>query len=133
MNVSETGWDDFERFRTIIRDPPRRFHAASREAQALVLETPPKLTGTRWEALVLATAEHIAILNDQQIPHWCDEPNRFLPIPQVSLGHLLARTDATSFIFIEIPASFPRHGALPDPFDLDERGGEREYVYILDR
>ena len=72
--------NDDERYRMLISDLPRRFHAASRELQARSLEEAPRLTGTKWDALLAAVAEHIAITHGHPVPEWCDDPERSLRI-----------------------------------------------------
>ena len=54
-------------------------------------------------------------------PAWVDEPERFLdstwvlsPLPSIRMHSLMFA-----------PAAFLRHGAIPDPRDLDRRRGER--------
>ena len=112
--------DDF-RYKLVIHELPRRFHEADRDEQCKVLRESPPLTGTRWDALLAATVEHIARLHDHEPPPWTEEPERFLETPWiVSRNKCIA---AQSLIFC--PAAFIRDGALPDPLDLDERGGER--------
>ena len=114
------GWTEYELQRAILHDLPRRFHALAAAAQWAVLETAPPLTHTRWDALLAATAEHIAGLHGHAVPEWIDEPERFLaPTWVVPATHCI-RMDAIAFA----PAAFIRHGALPDPKDLDSRGGE---------
>ena len=73
------------------------------------------LTHTKWDAL------HVAWLHGHEAPAWVDEPERFLdstwvvsPIPEIRMHSLMFA-----------PAAFLRHGAIPDPRDLDRRGGER--------
>ena len=114
------GWTEYELQRAILHDLPRRFHALAAEEQHTVLAAPPPLTRTRWDALLAATAEHIAGLHGLAVPEWIDEPERFLaPTWVVPETHCI-RMDAIAFA----PAAFIRHGALPDPKDLDSRGGE---------
>ena len=129
VSTIEGGRNEVERFRMIVCDLPRRFHAASRPIQERSLADPPRLTGTRWDALLAAMAEHLAILHDHEIPVWCDEPDRFLRIPWVPLGELLPGICANAYI--DTPASFVRHGALVEPSSLDSRGGEREYGCLV--
>ena len=124
----ETARNDDERYRMIIHDLPRRFHASSRDGQVHALAEAPPLTGTNWDALLAAVAEHIAIIHDHPIPDWCDEPERFLDIPW--LPARIGGMDMASS-WVDSPGAFLRHGALPDPADLDERGGERDYGSLL--
>ena len=112
--------DDSHRFGMIMRDLPRRFHQESREGQLAALKDPPALTGTRWDALLAAVTEHIARLHDHAVPAWVDEPERFLRIPWVISDNPTVAADSVLYC----PAAFIRHGALPDPTELDARGGE---------
>ena len=99
---------------------PRRFHALRREDQAAALVTAPPLTGTPWDALLAAVVEHIARLHDHPVPAWVDEPARFLDPPWMISSNAAIAADALLYS----PAAFIRHGALPDPLDLDSaRGG----------
>ena len=83
---------------------------------------------TRWPlrwaltlALLAAMVEHLARLHGFEQPAWVDEPERFLDSPWVLSPVPLIRMEALMFA----PAAFLRHGAIPDPRDLDRRGGER--------
>lgn len=114
----------------LVRDLPRRFHATRGPLQGLSLCEAPKLTGTHWDALLAAVAEHLAILHDLPIPAWVDEPERFLRIPWMPLHRLPALYAAA---FIDSPGAFVRHGTLVDPSELDSRGGEREYGCLIGR
>ena len=114
--------DDHERYRMLMHNLPRFFHGATREFQAQALLQRPSLSGQRrWDALLAALAEHLAMIHDQPIPEWCHEKERFLDIPWVVFNRYKGmRTLALT----RCPAAFLRHGALPDPEDLDARGGE---------
>lgn len=74
----EDGWTDPELLRAILHDLPRRFHGLSPAGQAKVLAEVPPTTGSRWDALLAATVEHIAVLHGHTPPAWVDEPARFL-------------------------------------------------------
>ena len=115
-----TKWNDADIERAILHDLPRRFHALSPGEQAAVLDSPPPLTGTRWDALLAATAEHLAELHGQSLPGWLEEPARRLDQPWALPTGGRVRRNAILYA----PAAFVRHGALPDPRDLDARGGE---------
>ena len=115
---------DAERYRMLISDLPRRFHAASRERQARALERAPRLTGTRWDALLAAVAEHIAICHDHPVPDWCDEPERslkiyWMPIRAYGKGF-------PGFVYRDTPGAFLRHGVIVAGWELSERDGHRE-------
>ena len=112
--------DDAHRYRMIMSDLPRRFHQESLEGQQAALEDPPALTGTRWDALLAAVVEHIARLHDHTVPAWVEEPERFLSVPWVISSNPTIAADSVLYC----PAAFIRHGALPDPAELDARGGE---------
>ncbi len=64
----ETAWNDDERYRMIVRDLPRRFHSSSRDRQTYALGAAPRLTGTKWDVLLAAVAEHIAIIHNHRFP-----------------------------------------------------------------
>ena len=113
--------DDEGRYRALMHQLPRRFHALGREEQAAALLAPPPLTGAPWDALLAAVVEHIARLHDHPVPAWVDEPARFLETPWMISSNPAIAADALLYS----PAAFIRHGALPDPLDLDARGGER--------
>lgn len=123
------GRSDTERYRMLVCDLPRRFHAASPDVRARCLADPPPLTSTRWDALLAAVAEHVAILHGCSIPSWCDEPERHLRIPWAPLSELSG--GAPSSAWIDAPGAFVRHGVLIDPASLDARGGEREYGCLI--
>ena len=117
----EEGWAEEGLGRAIIHDLPRRFHALTEDEQRQVIEAPPALTGTRWDALLAATAEHICELHGHSVQSWMDEPERFLNETWVLAWTPSIRANALAFA----PPAFARHGAVPDPRELDERGGER--------
>ena len=114
--------DDDLRYRVLIHQLPREFHSLSHAEQAEALAGRPELTGVQpWDAFLAAVVEHIAWLHGHPVPAWVDEPERFLDRPW-----LAARTRRDSFEFVLFaPGAFIRHGALPDPRDLDARGGEK--------
>ncbi len=76
--------EDSERYRGLIHQLPREFHALSHDDQAAALAEPPTLTGERrWDAFLAAVVEHIARHHDHTVPEWVDEPERFLDRPWV--------------------------------------------------
>jgi hypothetical protein len=115
------GWSDGDLLRAMLHDLPRRFHGLAPEGQRKVLRQRPALTRTRWDALLAATVEHIADLHGHTAPDWVDEPERFLNITWITSDVPWIRDNAIAYS----PAAFIRHGALPDPRDLDHRGGEQ--------
>ena len=100
------GWSNGELKRAILHDLPRRFHGLQQSRQLEVLSRPPALTGTRWDALLAATVEHIAELHDQPIPGWVNEPERFLKITWVLPEGPVIQEEARAYA----PAAFIRHG-----------------------
>lgn len=48
----------------LISDLPRRFRQSSRGRQEYTLAESPRLTGTKWDSLLAAVAEYIAIRHD---------------------------------------------------------------------
>jgi hypothetical protein len=119
-NAINERWNDADIERAILHDLPRRFHALPSDEQAALLAGPPPLTGTRWDALLAATAEHLAEVHGQPLPEWLEEPARRLDQPWALPKSRRIRRNAILYA----PAAFVRHGALPDPRDLDARGGE---------
>ena len=120
-NAVKQGWPEDDLGRAIIHDLPRRFHALSEDGQRQVLKNAPTLTGTRWDALLAATAEYLCELHGHSVQPWMDEPERFLDETWVLAWTPSIRSKALAFA----PPAFVRHGAVPDPRELDERGGER--------
>ena len=107
-------------YRKIVHEVPRFLMAVEPERRAAILEAPPSLTGTRWDALLAGMAEHLAGLHGLEAPAWCDERERFVDPPWAAVAAVASRS------VVRAPAAFLRHGALPDPMDLDARGGEPE-------
>ena len=120
-NAVTEGWKRADIYRAIIHEIPRLFHSLDPEAQRQAIKDAPTLTGTPWDALIAAVVEHIARLHGQDIPAWVEEPERFLGETWVVSRLPLIRYESLAFA----PGAFIRHGALPDPRDLDARGGER--------
>ena len=116
------GWPDADIYRWIVHDLARQFHARSAEEQRQALEERVEPTRTRWDALLAAMVEHVATLHGHPVPEWVNEPERFRKRTWV-----VARTPQTRFDSVMYaPAAFLRHGAIPDPRDLDRRGGEQD-------
>ena len=119
------GWSEDTLARMFIHDLPRAFHSLGPEQQRSVLDDAPPLTGTPWDALLAAMAEHLAELHGHPTREWMDEPERFLDHTWVLARNCAIRANALAFG----PPAFVRHGTVIDPRDLDERGGEfREWV-----
>lgn len=115
------GWPEPDIYRMVVRGLPRGFHARSAGEQREALAERVPLTGTKWDALVAAVVEHMARLHGHQVPAWVDEPERFLDRTWILSPIRPIRMNALVFA----PGAFLRHGAIPDPRDLDRRGGER--------
>ena len=116
------GWPDADIYRWIVHDLPRQFHARSADEQRQALEERVALTRTRWDALLAAMVEHVATLHGHPVPEWVNEPERFQRRTWVVSRTRQIRLDSLMYA----PAAFLRHGAVPDPRDLDRRGGERD-------
>ena len=115
------GWPEVDIERWIVHDLPRQFHARSAAEQREALAERVPLTHTKWDALIAAMVEHVAWLHGHEPPAWVDEPERFLDSTWVVSPLRTIRMESLMFA----PAAFLRHGAIPDPRDLDRRGGER--------
>ena len=119
------GWSEDTLARMFIHDLPRTFHSLGPVQQSDILDDAPPLTGTPWDALLAAMAEHLAELHGHPTREWMDEPERFLDHTWVLARNSAIRANALAFG----PPAFVRHGTVIDPRDLDERGGEsREWV-----
>ena len=114
------GWPEADIARMIVCGLPRGFHARSAAVQRAALAERVPLTHTKWDALVAGMVEHVARLHGHEPPAWVDEPERFLKPTWVVSPCPSAWIDALQFG----PAACRRHGAIPDPVDLDARGGE---------
>lgn len=123
VRAVESGWTKDELMRAILHELPRKLQRLTQAERERVLAERPPVTATRWDALLAATAEHVAGLHGLPPPAWTDEPARFVEppwvLPEPEFDDL--RHDAIWYA----PAAFVRHGVLPDPRDLDRRGGER--------
>ena len=117
----EEGWPEEDTYRWIVCQLPRSFHGRSAAEQRAALAERVPLTGTKWDALLAAMVEHVAWLHGHQRPAWVDERERFLDTTWVVADTPWTRLYSVIFA----PAAFLRHGAIPDPRDLDARGGER--------
>ena len=118
--IIEDGPDRGSRYRALMHQLPRRFHGLARDEQKAALAEPAPLTGTPWDALLAGVVEHLARLHGHPVPAWLDEPARFLDRPWVISRNPAIAADSVLYA----PGAFIRHGALPDPLDLDARGGE---------
>ncbi|MXZ70825.1 MAG: hypothetical protein F4Z04_04865 [Acidobacteria bacterium] len=115
------GWPETDIYRMVVHGLPRGFHACSEAEQREALAERVPLTHTKWDALLAAVVEHVARLHGHEPPAWVDEPGRFLDRTWVLSPIRPIRMNALVFA----PGAFLRHGAIPDPRDLDSRGGER--------
>ena len=120
------GWPEDDVKRMVVCGFPRWFNGLPRREQHEQLNRRPAPTHTRWDALIAGMAEHLAELHDHPIPEWVNEPDRFLETTWVLPESELMRLESLWYA----PPAFIRHGAIPDPADLDARGGER-YDWIL--
>ena len=100
---------------------PRPAEAVSRVDGGRAETGAGKRTGADGNALLAATAEHICELHGHPVQPWMDEPERFLNETWILAWTPSIRSNALAFA----PPAFVRHGAVPDPCEFDERGGER--------
>ena len=121
----DNAWSDSERYRMLISDLPRRFHHSSRDRQEYALAEAPRLTGTNWDSLLAAAAEHIAITHDHPVPDWCDDPQRSLKIYWMPLRAPGKRFPGKAYR--DTPGAFLRHGVIIGGRELGWREGDRDY------
>ena len=114
-------WPESDIERWIVCGLPRDFNVLNAAQQRAALAERVPLTHTRWDALLAAMVEHVAWLHGHERPAWVDEPERFLETTWVLSPIPSGRMESLMYA----PAAFLRHGAIPDPRDLDSRGGER--------
>lgn len=118
-------YSDADICRAIVCNLPRRLHALEAPTRRRVLKKAPPLTGTPWDALLAATAEHIARRHGDPQEPWMDEPERFLDTPWLASTRLhFMRWEALCYA----PAAFVRHGTPIHPSDLDPRGGDAPWT-----
>ena len=130
-SVIENVRNDNERYRMLISDLPRRFHQSSRVRKEFALREPPRLTGTKWDSLLAAVAEHIAITHSHPVPDWCDDPERslkiyWMPLPAYGKGF-------PCFVYRDTAGAFLRHGVLVADRALGPREGHRDSGALFDR
>jgi len=113
----------------LITDLARRFHESAFETQRIALEHPPTLTGTKWDCLLAATAEHIATTHGHPVPDWCDDPQRSLRIYWFPLEDYVSGFPGA--LYRDTPAAFLRHGIIIGGKEFGQREGEREYGAVL--
>ena len=102
----------------LVRGIPRSFKRRPREVQAEILEAAPTITGSKWDGMLAAMAEHLAWLHRHEKPMWVDEETRFNNPPK-AYGPVLRENGLAT-----PPGAFIRHGALIAGQELDARGGE---------
>ena len=115
----------------LISDLGRRFHESSFEAQQHALKHPPPRTGTKWDCLLAAVAEHIALTHDHPVPDWCDDPQRSLKIYWFPLEDYLDGFPGA--LYRDTPGAFLRHGIIIGNKEFGPREGERDYGAVISR
>ena len=102
----------------------RSAHPLHAQGGPYMLKRAPPLTGTPWDALLAATAEHVARRHGDPLEPWMDESERFLETPWFANTKLhFMRWEALCYP----PAAFVRHGTPIHPSDLDARGGDEPW------
>ena len=118
--VIERARNDEERYRILVHDLLRRFRRASPTARQRALKEPPRLTGTRWDAMLAGAAEFAAILHGYRVPGWCDERERslahcWMPPPAYGRGF-------PGMVYRDALGAFLPHGVLVPRWGLRARG-----------
>ena len=112
------GWTEVELYRMLVRQLQRSFHAGSDADRRTLLANRPRLTGTKWDAVIASVVEHVALRHGYEPPEWVDEAERFLEAPVTALG-VEYEVD-----FASQPGPFLRRGITIDARDLDWRTGD---------
>ena len=117
------GWSEDTLARMFIHhDLPRAFHSLGLERQSRVLDNAPPLTGTPWDALLAAMAEHLAELHGHPTREWMDEPERFLDHTWVLARNVAIRANA-------LRSARPRSYATePSSIHATSTNGEENFV-----
>ena len=102
----------------VVRGIPRSFRSRTRAVQKAILQVAPVITGSRWDGMLAAMAEHLAWLHNHPHPRWVEDESRFND-PPAAYGRALRESALAT-----APAAFLRHGAPIAGHELDERGGE---------
>lgn len=66
----EEGWNDVELYRMLVRQIQRSFHAGNDADRRTLLGNRPRLTGTKWDAVVAGVVEHVALTHGYTPPEW---------------------------------------------------------------
>lgn len=121
LAVEDPDWAEADLYRAIVCGLPRALVDVDRDTRRAILEKAPPLTGTHWDALLAAMAEHITLRDGNPLAPWMDEPARFLDTPW--LDPITIHSMRWEAMW-HAPAAFVRHGTPIHPSDLDERGGD---------
>ena len=114
------GWSEGTLYRLIVKGIPREFHGASDQRRRQLVDAEPRLTGTKWDALLAAVVEHTTQMHGWKPPAWVHGPARFLDEPWMPCWGEIDRNQRLA----SCPAAFIRHNTLVSPRSLDERGGD---------
>ena len=112
-------------YRMIVRNLGRCFWSSTRRMQQEVLRDEPKLTGTKWDALLGAVMEQLCLEEELRPPAWTEQPERFLAKMWRPLERISARKERHGWC----PAPFLRRGVIVDPADFDLRNGTTKDWY----
>ena len=123
--VIERVRNDDERCRMILHDLLRRFHRLAPVDQERSLEEPPRLTGTKWDAMLAGAAEFAAMMHGYPVPAWCDEEERMLARCWLPLAPRGGRFPGAAYR--DAVGAFLRHGVLVRRSSSSWREGLREY------
>jgi len=128
--IGDPNWPERDLYRVIVCGLPRNLHAMDVATRRQVLSARPRLTGTRWDAMIAAIAEHSADRHGDPHSPWMGEPERFLRIPWMPCEIYAPSFYWEAMLFS--PPAFIRHGALIHPSNLDERSGDPRWEALLE-
>jgi transcriptional regulator with XRE-family HTH domain len=111
------GTDDPRRRRLVLEFLARYAATPSHQRRALLVGRPDPTGERTWDALLGATAEHLAFHDAVDPPEWCVEAGRFLDRPWywVDLPSVRRRALAGA------PTAFRRRNVWVDRIDLERR------------
>lgn len=107
---------DAERRRLLFAEFLEEYQQEPVPGRRMLIADEPSATGLReWDALLAGLAEHLARVDDVEVPDWVHGPSRFLDEPWCYFDLPFFRAEAER----ETPEAFRRHGVLIRAVELE--------------